>query len=208
MLQNFQPRARCTRRYRHQRRSHFSPEGGSRAASGTMAMIYSRNTSRILGTQTSTEIRRECNWRTISLGLWPRMNITSPASMGGMKVAIAWPKRWLRGRRFKKRIGRKGRAYFRYFKSSRSTGTMLARIFRCAIITPFGSAVAPEVKMISASVSRVTFAAGLSVPSADTRSESGRTGMASSGGVASAPSSASRARVIAAMRDSSAGDAR
>ena len=32
---------------------------------------------------------------------------------------------------------------------------MLARMFRCVMTTPFGSAVAPDVKMISTTVSRV-----------------------------------------------------
>ena len=38
----------------------------------------------------------------------------------------------------------------RYFAISRSIGTMLARMFRCVMTTPLGSAVAPDVKMISA----------------------------------------------------------
>ena len=42
--------------------------------------------------------------------------------------------------------------YRRYFTASRSMGTMLARTFRCVMMTPLGSAVAPEVQMISASV--------------------------------------------------------
>ena len=71
-----------------------------------------------------------------------------------MKVAIAWPNMWLSGRRFRKRMGAKGVAHFRYFITSRSTGTMFARTFRWVMTTPFGSAVAPDVKMISATSSR------------------------------------------------------
>ena len=62
---------------------------------------------------------------------------------------------WLSGRRFRNRIGRNGRAYFLYFAISRSIGTMFARMLRWVMTTPFGSAVAPEVKMISAVVSAV-----------------------------------------------------
>ena len=40
--------------------------------------------------------------------------------------------------------------YFLYFIISRSMGMMFARMFRCVMTTPFGSAVAPDVKMISA----------------------------------------------------------
>ena len=45
--------------------------------------------------------------------------------------------------------------YFRYFAISRSIGTMFARMLRWVRTTPLGSAVAPEVKMISAVVSGV-----------------------------------------------------
>ena len=45
-------------------------------------------------------------------------------------------------------MGEKGQAYQRCFRTSRSTGTMLARMLRCVIRTPFGSAVAPEVNRI------------------------------------------------------------
>ena len=71
-----------------------------------------------------------------------------------MKVAIAWPNMWLSGRRFRKRSGKNGRPHRRYFSTSRSTGTMFARTFRCVMTTPLGSAVAPDVKMISATSSR------------------------------------------------------
>src|SRR5687768_4955299 len=73
--------------------------------------------------------------------------------MGGTNVAVDWPNMWLSGRRSRKRIGAKGRAYFLYLLISRSTGTMFARMFLCVSTTPFGSAVAPDVKMISAIVS-------------------------------------------------------
>ena len=39
--------------------------------------------------------------------------------------------------------------YFRYFFTSPSMGTMFASTLRWVIVTPLGSAVAPEVKMIS-----------------------------------------------------------
>ena len=39
----------------------------------------------------------------------------------------------------------------RYFAISRSMGITFARMLRCVIVTPLGSAVAPDVKMISAS---------------------------------------------------------
>jgi hypothetical protein len=53
-------------------------------------------------------------------------------------------------------MGEKGRAYVLYFLTSRSTGTMLASTLRWVSTTPFGSAVAPDVKMISTTSSRVT----------------------------------------------------
>ena len=45
-----------------------------------------------------------------------------PASIGGTKVAIAWPNMWLSGSRFRNRIGLNGRMYLRYFAISRSIG--------------------------------------------------------------------------------------
>ena len=44
--------------------------------------------------------------------------------------------------------------HLRYFRTSRSTGTMFASTLRCVMTTPLGSAVAPDVKMISATSSR------------------------------------------------------
>ena len=73
-----------------------------------------------------------------------------------MNVAIAWPNMWLSGSRFRNRNGKNGLPYFRYFRTSRSTGTMFASTLRWVMTTPFGSAVAPDVKMISATSSRVT----------------------------------------------------
>ena len=90
----------------------------------------------------------------ISPGCSPRMKTTTPGSIGGMKVAIAWPNMWLSGRRFRKRTGQNGRLHLRCFRTSRSTGTMFARTFRWVMTTPLGSAVAPDVKMISATSSR------------------------------------------------------
>ena len=83
------------------------------------------------------------------------MKITVPGSIGGMKVAIAWPNMWLSGSRFRNRSGKNGLPHFRYLRTSRSTGTMFARTLRWVMTTPLGSAVAPEVKMISAMSSRV-----------------------------------------------------
>src|SRR5438309_1324474 len=65
----------------------------------------SRRTSIIFGTDTTTEIRRAFTCPTMSTGLYPRMNTTTPPSIGGTKVAIACPNMWLRGSRFRKRIG-------------------------------------------------------------------------------------------------------
>ena len=84
------------------------------------------------------------------------MNTTVPSSIGGTNVAMAWPNMWLSGNRFRKRIGKNGLPYVLYFRTSRSTGMMLARTLRCVRTTPLGSAVAPEVKMISTVSSRVT----------------------------------------------------
>ena len=94
-----------------------------------------------------------------------------------MNVAIDWPNMWLNGNRLRNRMGENGRAYFRYFTISRSTGTMLARTFRCVMTTPFGSAVAPEVKMISAVSSRVTSARGVWPVACQSNSDSGHTGV-------------------------------
>src|SRR5215475_1727875 len=67
-----------------------------------------------------------------------------------MKVASDCPNKWLSGSRFKKRIGWNGVPHLRYFLTSFSTGTMFERRLRWVISTPLGSAVAPEVKTISA----------------------------------------------------------
>ena len=83
------------------------------------------------------------------------MKTTIPGSIGGMNVAIACPNMWLSGRRLRNRSGKNGRPHFRYLATSRSIGTMFASTFRCVTMTPFGSAVAPEVKMISATSSRL-----------------------------------------------------
>ena len=50
------------------------------------------------------------------------MKTTVPGSIGGMKVAIAWPNRWLSGSRFRKRSGKNGRPQLRYFWISRFDG--------------------------------------------------------------------------------------
>ena len=49
--------------------------------------------------------------------------------------------------------GKNSRPHFRYFSTSRSMGTMFASTLRCVMSTPLGSAVAPDVKMISATSS-------------------------------------------------------
>ena len=83
------------------------------------------------------------------------MNTTTPVSIGGTKVAIAWPNMWLSGSRLRNRIGQNGFALLPVLRAPRaSTGTMFASTLRWVITTPFGSAVAPDVKMISATSSR------------------------------------------------------
>ena len=115
------------------------------------------------------------------------MKTVTPASIGGTKVAIAWPNRWLSGSRFRNRSGKKGRPYRTYFRTSRSTGTMFASRLACVISTPFGSAVAPEVKMISARSSPAGATRGGSPGGASARGASAR-GASARG--ASAPVSA------------------
>ena len=88
------------------------------------------------------------------------MKMTTPGSIGGMKVAIACPNRWLSGSRFRNLNGKKGVPHFRYFRISRSTGTMLASTLPWVISTPLGSAVAPDVKMISATSLRAMSTVG------------------------------------------------
>ena len=134
--------------------------GSGVAASGAIRRTCSRRTSRIFGTHTMTEIRRVLTCETMSTGLNPRMKTTTPPSIGGTKVAMAWPNMWLSGRRLRNRIGENGRLHLRYFSTSRSTGTMLARTLRWVMTTPLGSAVAPDVKMISATSSRTTATGG------------------------------------------------
>ena len=51
--------------------------------------------------------------------------------------------------------------YFRYFRTSCSMGIVFARMFRCVRTTPLGSAVAPDVKMISAVSDADTRTAGI-----------------------------------------------
>ena len=92
----------------------------------------------------------------MSSGAKLRVKTTVPGSIGGMNVAMAWPNMWLSGKRFRKRMGRNGLAYRRYFATSCSMGMMFARMLRWVSTTPFGSEVAPDVKMTSATVSGVT----------------------------------------------------
>ncbi len=71
--------------------------------------MCSASTSRIFGTDTSTDTRRFLTCITMSAGLKPRMKTTVPGSSGGMNVAIAWPNMWLSGNRFRNRSGKNGR---------------------------------------------------------------------------------------------------
>ena len=137
--------------------------------------MCSRSTSRIFGTETSTETRRSLICRTMSFGLKLWMKTVVPPSIGGMNVAIDWPNMWLSGSRFRKRMGENGRAYMRYFDTSRSTGTMFASRLRWVITTPLGSAVAPDVKITSATSSRVTAASGTRDVSRQSSPASGHT---------------------------------
>ena len=133
--------------------------------------------------------------------------------MGGTKVAMACPNMWLSGSRFRKRIGWNGRAYLRYFAISRSIGTMLASTLRWVMVTPFGSAVAPDVKMISATSSRATAAAGSGAAAssaawhASARRQTG-VGSPSSGRSTSAPASTAFAPTMPCTRRRKAGDER
>ena len=97
----------------------------------------------------------------MSCGLRLRTNTVVPGSIGGMNVAIAWPNMWLSGSRLRKRSGKNTFPYFRYLCTSCSIGTVFARMLRCVSTTPFGSAVAPEVKMISAVSAAATCTAGM-----------------------------------------------
>ena len=63
-----------------------------------------------MGTQTTTEMRRDRISRTRSCGLKLFVKTTVPPSIGGTVVAIDWPNMWLSGSRLRNRIGLKGRA--------------------------------------------------------------------------------------------------
>jgi hypothetical protein len=106
------------------------PGGGASPASGHCRTAYSLSTSRIFGTQTSTETRRPLINRSTSCGLRLRVKMTVPRTIGGTFDAIDCPNMWLSGSRFTNRSGRKGHAYLRYFATSRSTGTTLASTLR------------------------------------------------------------------------------
>jgi hypothetical protein len=81
------------------------PAGGASFDSGQARIACSRSTSRILGTQTSTEARRDVISRRMSCGLKLRVKMTVPRTIGGMLVAIDWPNMWLSGSRFRNRSG-------------------------------------------------------------------------------------------------------
>src|SRR5512138_2592890 len=112
--QNFRPNAEWTRRYRHHRPGIEIPEGGGSFDSGHARVACSRRTSRIFGTHTSTETRRDLMSRRMSCGLKLRVKITVPYTIGGTLVAIDWPNMWLSGSRLRNRRGWNGRAYLRY----------------------------------------------------------------------------------------------
>ena len=144
------------------------------------------------------------------------MKTVTPASIGGTKVAVACPNRWLSGSRFRNRSGKKGRPYRTYFRTSRSTGTMFASRLACVISTPFGSAVAPEVKMISARSSPAGATRGgaarrasAPVPAASTSESRQRTvpGAVAAAG-ASSPATTMRARTRATTRASRSAEVR
>ena len=150
---------------------------------------------------------------TISAGLYPRMKITVPGSIGGMKVAIACPNMWLRGRRFRNLNGKNGLPHFRYLRISCSTGTMFARMFRWVMTTPLGSAVAPDVKMISATSSRAIGTSGRSDAAASARQSNScsfhtGTSLGAVNGGTSWPITISRAETILTTRARKSGDAR
>ena len=138
------------------------------------------------------------------------MKTTVPDSIGGMNVAMACPNMWLSGSRFRNLSGLNGFAYVRYFSTSPSTGTMFARIFLCVITTPFGSAVAPDVKMISATSSRVMVTAGGRPVADQSRWCSGHVGVCPRPriGGTSWPSRTTRASTMRATRTRKSGDER
>ncbi len=81
------------------------PAGGASADSGHARVAWSRSTSSIFGTHTSTEMRRDLISCRMSCGLKLRVKMTVPRTIGGMLVAIDWPNMWLSGSRFRKRSG-------------------------------------------------------------------------------------------------------
>ena len=140
---------RCTARNLHHRRGQGSPFSGS-AAWGKLCTMNSRNTSRTFGTATRIVTCRDRICLTISRGLVLDMKRTEAGISGGTNVASACPNRWLIGRRFRIRRGENGRTYLRYGAIWSSIGARFAARLPCVITTPFGSAVVPEVKTISA----------------------------------------------------------
>jgi hypothetical protein len=98
---------------------------------------------------------------------------------------------------------------------------MFARMLRCVIVTPLGSAVAPDVKITSASVVPVMAGPDVCVGSAPApvgpvgasrcgpiADESRQVGGATAGGVTSSPTRMSFALTMAATRESRSGEAR
>ena len=84
------------------------PGGGASAASGICRTTYSRSTSRIFGTHTSTETRRPLISRRTSCGFRLRVKMTVPLTIGGTFEAIDCPNMWLSGSRLTNRSGRNG----------------------------------------------------------------------------------------------------
>ena len=136
------------------------------------------------------------------------MNTTDAGTSGGRNNDRDCPNRWLSGSRFRIRSGRNGRAYFLYLAISASTGFTFANRLPCAITTPFGSVVVPDVKTISAMSSPVS-ATGASGASSRAFSTSGsrQTGalLPSTAGTRS-PTRITAGRTFSSMRRNSAMD--
>ena len=129
---------------------------GRRPPRARRAATCSRSTSRIFGTDTSTETRRVLICATMSCGLKLRMKTTVPRQhrrnecRHRLAEHVAERQQVQKAERKERPRPTSGTS-----ATSRSTGTMFASTLRCVMTTPLGSAVAPDVKMISATSSRV-----------------------------------------------------
>jgi hypothetical protein len=99
--------------------------------------------------------------------------------------------------------------------TSRSTGMVFASTFRWRMTTPFGSAVAPDVKMIWMMSSRVTAASGIGPSARQSRSDMRHTAacgadaaVAGSGRRTSFPISMTRASTRRVTRSTNSADDR